>query len=89
MRFKNRWLGKLTAAVWTKMHREYEVRRMRRSWATIDNQTLRDIGISRLEIEFAGDIRYWRARYRADDASRPAGRLNSRLPAGTFISRAS
>jgi uncharacterized protein YjiS (DUF1127 family) len=47
-----RWIGLITSIVaelWLRMAREREIRRMRKAWTTIDDRTLRDIGISRWE----------------------------------------
>ena len=47
-----RWIGliaSIVAKLWLRMARECEIRRMRVAWATIDDRTLRDIGISRWE----------------------------------------
>ena len=52
----DRWIGLITAVVaklWLWMAREGEIRRMRAAWATIDDQTLKDIGVSRWEMAFA------------------------------------
>ena len=51
-----RWISLITAIVaerWLRMAREREIRRMRTAWATIDDRTLRDIGVSRWEMEYA------------------------------------
>jgi uncharacterized protein YjiS (DUF1127 family) len=39
--------------------RQREIRRFKAAWETIDDRTLKDIGISRCEIEYAGDPRHW------------------------------
>jgi uncharacterized protein YjiS (DUF1127 family) len=47
-----RWISLITwivAMLWLRMAREREMRRMRAAWATIDDRTLRDIGVSRWE----------------------------------------
>jgi len=51
-----RWIRLLTAIVaelWLRMARQREIRRMRTAWATIDDRTLRDIGVSRWEMAYA------------------------------------
>jgi uncharacterized protein YjiS (DUF1127 family) len=53
-----RWISFITSIVaklWVRMAREREIRRMlRAAWATIDDRTLRDIGVSRLEMAYVG-----------------------------------
>jgi uncharacterized protein YjiS (DUF1127 family) len=52
-----RWISLFTsilAGPWLWMAREREIRRMRAAWATIDDKTLRDIGVSRLEMAYVG-----------------------------------
>jgi hypothetical protein len=47
-----RWISLITSIVaklWLRMARERGLRRMRAAWATIDDRTLRDIGVSRWE----------------------------------------
>jgi uncharacterized protein YjiS (DUF1127 family) len=46
--------------LWSRMLRKREIRRIRAAWRAIDDRTLKDIGISRYEIEYAGDRRHWR-----------------------------
>jgi uncharacterized protein YjiS (DUF1127 family) len=41
------------------MRREREIGRIRAAWETIDDRTLKDIGISRYEIEYARGARPW------------------------------
>ena len=51
-----RWTGLITsivAGLWLKMLRKRRMRRVRVAWATIDDRTLKDIGISRLEMAYA------------------------------------
>jgi uncharacterized protein YjiS (DUF1127 family) len=53
----SRWISYFTAIVaqlWLRMARAHEKRRMRVVWATIDDRTLRDIGVSRWEIAYVG-----------------------------------
>jgi uncharacterized protein YjiS (DUF1127 family) len=44
---------RIVAELWLWMAREREMRRMRTAWATIDDRTLRDIGVSRWEMAYA------------------------------------
>jgi uncharacterized protein YjiS (DUF1127 family) len=51
-----RWISSITAIVaklWSRMARAREMRRMLRAWPSIDDRTLRDIGVSRLEMACA------------------------------------
>jgi uncharacterized protein YjiS (DUF1127 family) len=55
-----RWVGSIAAIVaglWSRVLREREIRRFRAAWRTIDDRTLKDIGISRIEFEYARDAR--------------------------------
>jgi uncharacterized protein YjiS (DUF1127 family) len=57
-----RWIGLLTSVVGklrSRMHRRREIRRVNAAWAMVDDRTLKDIGISRLELEYAADVRHW------------------------------
>ena len=45
--------------LWSRMLRGREIRRIRAAWETIDDRTLKDIGISRFEIEYSTDARHW------------------------------
>jgi uncharacterized protein YjiS (DUF1127 family) len=52
----DRWtslIAAIVAKLWVRMAREREMRRMLLVWATIDDRTLRDIGVSRLEIVYS------------------------------------
>ena len=53
-------IASVVARLLSRMLREREIRRIRASWEAIDDRTLRDIGISRYEVEYAGDPRHWR-----------------------------
>jgi uncharacterized protein YjiS (DUF1127 family) len=56
------WITSTTSIItelWSRVLREREIRRIRAAWETIDDRTLKDIGISRYEIEYAGDPRQW------------------------------
>jgi len=48
-------LGELRSSI----HRRREIRRRNAAWAIVDDRTLDDIGISRLEVEYAMDARHW------------------------------
>ena len=50
-------ITRIVAELWSKMRREHEIRRLSAAWETIDDRTLKDIGISRCEIEYARDAR--------------------------------
>jgi uncharacterized protein YjiS (DUF1127 family) len=52
-----RWISLITSIVaepWLWMARARDTRRVRAAWATIDDRTLRDIGVSRLEVVYVG-----------------------------------
>jgi uncharacterized protein YjiS (DUF1127 family) len=49
----------ILAGLWSRILRQRETRRIKAAWEMIDDQTLKDIGISRYEIERARDARYW------------------------------
>ena len=54
------WVGSIAAIVaglWSRVLREREIHRIRAAWRTIDDRTLKDIGISRIEFEYARDAR--------------------------------
>jgi uncharacterized protein YjiS (DUF1127 family) len=56
------WITSITSILTelrSRMLREREIRRIRAAWETIDDRTLKDIGISRCEIEYGGDPRHW------------------------------
>jgi uncharacterized protein YjiS (DUF1127 family) len=51
-----RWFSLMTSTVaglWLRIAREREMRRRRAAWATIDDRTLRDLGVSRWELAHA------------------------------------
>lgn len=55
------WIGMLTSILGqlrSRMHRRREIRRIDAAWTMVDDCLLKDIGISRLEIEYARDARY-------------------------------
>jgi len=56
------WITSIVSIVagrWSKMRREREIRRIAAAWETIDDRTLKDIGICRYEIEYGRDARHW------------------------------
>ena len=50
-------IAAIVAGLWSGVLREREIRRIRAAWRTIDDRTLEDIGISRIEFEYAQDPR--------------------------------
>jgi uncharacterized protein YjiS (DUF1127 family) len=52
-------IASITAELWSRLLCERESRRIRAAWETIDDRTLKDIGISRYEIEYGRDARHW------------------------------
>ena len=52
-------IASVVAGLWRRIFREREVRRIRAGWERVDDRTLKDIGISRYEIEYARDPRNW------------------------------
>jgi uncharacterized protein YjiS (DUF1127 family) len=58
---RRRWMSlpaSLLGELRSRMHRRREIRRIDAAWAMVDDRTLTDIGISRLEIEYAMDTRH-------------------------------
>ena len=58
---RRRWISLLISILGelrSRMHRRREIRRIDAAWAMVDDRTLTDIGISRLEIEYAMDTRH-------------------------------
>ena len=53
-------IASVVAELWSKMRREREIRRIRAAWAMVDDRTLKDIGISRYQIEYGRDARHWK-----------------------------
>jgi uncharacterized protein YjiS (DUF1127 family) len=49
----------MVAGLWSKMRRGREIRRITAAWETIDDRTLKDIGICRYEIEYGRNARHW------------------------------
>ena len=45
-------IATIVAASWSRVFREREIRRIRAAWRTIDDRTLKDVGISRVEFEY-------------------------------------
>jgi uncharacterized protein YjiS (DUF1127 family) len=55
------WIGMLTSILRqlrSRMHRRREIRRISAAWTMVDDWLLKDIGISRLEVEYARDARH-------------------------------
>jgi uncharacterized protein YjiS (DUF1127 family) len=52
-------IASIVAELWSRMLREREIRRITVAWEMIDDRTLKDIGISCYEIEYARDARHW------------------------------
>jgi len=55
------WIGLLTSildGLRSRIHRSRELRRVSAAWKTVDDRTLKDVGISRLEFEYAMDPRH-------------------------------
>ena len=50
-------IAAIVAGLWSRVLREREIRRIRAAWRTIDDRTLEDIGISRIEFQYAQDPR--------------------------------
>ena len=50
-------IAAIVAGLWSGVLREREIRRIRAAWRAIDDRTLADIGISRIEFEYARDAR--------------------------------
>jgi len=50
-------IAAIVAGLWSRVLREREIRRIRAAWRTIDDRTLKDIGISRIEFEYARGAR--------------------------------
>jgi hypothetical protein len=55
-----RWVGSIASIVarlWPRVRGKREFGRIRAAWRTIDDRTLKDIGMSRIEFEYAKDAR--------------------------------
>ena len=52
-------IASVVAGLWSRILRGREIRRIRAGWERVDDRTLKDIGISRYEIEYARDPRNW------------------------------
>ena len=50
-------IAAIVTGLWSRVLREREIRRIRAAWRTIDDRTLEDIGISRIEFQYAQDPR--------------------------------
>ena len=60
--YRTTWSTLITsifAELWSKILRQRETHHIRAAWEMIDDRTLKDIGISRNEIERGGDARHW------------------------------
>ena len=60
---RRRWITSVASffvELWSSIRHAREIRRIRAVWETIDDRTLRDIGVSRYEIEYAREARHWR-----------------------------
>ena len=58
---RRRWMSLLVSLLGelrSRMHRRQEIRRISAAWAMVDDRMLNDIGISRLEIEYAMEARH-------------------------------
>ena len=56
------WTSLLTSILGelrSRLHRRREIRRINAAWTMVDDRTLNDIGISRLEVEYAMHARHW------------------------------
>ena len=49
----------IVAELWSTMLREREIRRIAAAWEMIDDRRLKDIGITRYEIEYGRNARHW------------------------------
>jgi uncharacterized protein YjiS (DUF1127 family) len=59
---RRRWIGLLTSILGelrSRIHRRREIQRVSAAWTMVDERTLKDIGISRLEVEYLMDARHW------------------------------
>jgi uncharacterized protein YjiS (DUF1127 family) len=50
----------MLGALWSSIRRRRETHRIEADWATIDDRTLQDIGVSRYGLELVRDPRHWR-----------------------------
>jgi uncharacterized protein YjiS (DUF1127 family) len=58
---RRRWISLLISILGelrSRMHRRREIRRISAAWALVDDRMLNDLGISRLEIEYAMEARH-------------------------------
>ena len=58
---RRRWISLLISILGelrSRMHRRQEIRRISAAWALVDDRMLNDIGISRLEVEYAMEARH-------------------------------
>ena len=52
-------IGPIIGELWSKRMRERALRRLAAGWEKLDDRILKDIGVSRYEIEFERDAVYW------------------------------
>jgi uncharacterized protein YjiS (DUF1127 family) len=52
-------ISSVVAELWSKMRRDREIRRIRAAWEMVDDRTLKDIGVSRYEIQYGMNARHW------------------------------
>ena len=52
-------LTSILGGLGSRIRRRRELRRISAAWAMVDERLLKDIGISRLEVEHARDTRHW------------------------------
>jgi uncharacterized protein YjiS (DUF1127 family) len=53
-------IASIIAVRWSKRMRERGIRRLAAGWEKLDDRILKDIGVSRHEIEFRRDVACWR-----------------------------
>ena len=49
----------ILAGLWSTIRSRREIHRMKAAWETVDDRTLKDIGVSRYEFERARSARHW------------------------------
>jgi hypothetical protein len=57
-----RWIGMLTATLrqlGSRMHRRRKIGCTSAAWMMVNDRLLKDIGISRIEVEYARDAQHW------------------------------
>ena len=53
-------IGSIIGGLWSQRMRERAIRRLAAGWEKLDDRILKDIGVSRYEIEFERDAVHWR-----------------------------